>query len=446
MEEEPASAFSRPLTAVPLARWERKQQQAEQQSKNLVYDRFITSHNSDLSLLPSTPNHHLALSQQSAYDSYLAQSLFGCEIDSKILKCQKKPPPSNVFQDSMRVLYTANKLSSGVKRTHRYISSAPERILDAPELVDDYYLNVLDWSSQNQLALALHSDLYLWNPENGGIDTLFNIPEDQYVCSVSWMKDGTHLAVGLSDHTVALWNIEYKKKLRTMPGHIARVSSLAWNNHILSSGSRDTNIINHDVRIAQHCVASLKSHTQEVCGLKWSLDGTQLASGANDNTCYIWDQNNEREPRYVFNDANAAVKALAWSPHDRHVLATGSGTNDGNIRMYDTQGGFLQTSLPTNSQVCSLLWNPYEREILSTHGFQQNQVSIWKIPSMVKVTDLYGHTSRVLYSALSADGTTVATAAADETIRFWKVFEPPKKEKKSKVEAEPPSSLRHTIR
>jgi cell division cycle 20, cofactor of APC complex len=42
---------------------------------------------------------------------------------------------------------------------------------------------------------------------------------------------------------------------------------------------------------------------------------------------------------------------------------------------------------------------------------------------MKKITDLRGHTSRVLHLALSPDGTTVASAAADETLRFWKVFE-----------------------
>ena len=39
----------------------------------------------------------------------------------------------------------------------------PERILDAPELVNDYYLNLLDWSADNRLAVALGADVYLWN-------------------------------------------------------------------------------------------------------------------------------------------------------------------------------------------------------------------------------------------------------------------------------------------
>jgi WD40 repeat protein len=43
---------------------------------------------------------------------------------------------------------------------------------------------------------------------------------------------------------------------------------------------------------------------------------------------------------------------------------------------------------------------------------------------MKKIADLRGHTSRVLHLAMSPDGTTVASAAADETLRFWKVFQP----------------------
>jgi WD40 repeat protein len=44
---------------------------------------------------------------------------------------------------------------------------------------------------------------------------------------------------------------------------------------------------------------------------------------------------------------------------------------------------------------------------------------------MQKITELNGHTSRVLHLALSPDGTTIASAAADETLRFWKVFKNP---------------------
>ena len=41
---------------------------------------------------------------------------------------------------------------------------------------------------------------------------------------------------------------------------------------------------------------------------------------------------------------------------------------------------------------------------------------------MVKVAELTGHTARVLHMAASPDGTTVVSAAADETLRFWKIL------------------------
>lgn len=152
--------------------------------------------------------------------------------------------------------------------------------MDAPDLLDDYYLNLLDWSSQNILAIALGPAVYLWNPEDGAIELLYEAPEQEYISSISWMEDGTHLAIGMSNNNVLMWNAERKKQVRNMKGHAARVGALAWNNHVLSSGSRDANIFNHDVRIAQHHIKTLKAHQQEICGLKWSPDGTQLASGA----------------------------------------------------------------------------------------------------------------------------------------------------------------------
>lgn len=66
---------------------------------------------------------------------------------------------------------------------------------------------------------------------------------------------------------------------------------------------------------------------------------------------------------------------------------------------------------------------------------------------MTKVAELTGHTSRVLHLAMSADGSTVLSAGADETLRLWKCF--PKTAAKAKdaekVKAKP-SALKQSIR
>lgn len=62
---------------------------------------------------------------------------------------------------------------------------------------------------------------------------------------------------------------------------------------------------------------------------------------------------------------------------------------------------------------------------------------------MVKVTELTGHTCRVLHMAMSPDGQTVVSAAADETLRIWKCFaSDPVTKKKSKPRV-PSGSLVH---
>ena len=154
------------------------------------------------------------------------------------------------------------------------------------------------------------------------------------------------MAVGTSDHKVQIWDVEKLKQVRSMDGHRARVSSLSWNGPLLSSGGRDSVVINHDVRESRHRVGTLRGHTQEVCGLKWSPSGTQLASGGNDNLLNIWDDrylsaaNNVCDtPLHRLDAHRAAVKALAWCPWQKNLLASGGGTADRMIRFWNTNSG-----------------------------------------------------------------------------------------------------------
>ena len=65
----------------------------------------------------------------------------------------------------------------------------------------------------------------------------------------------------------------------------------------------------------------------------------------------------------------------------------------------------------------------------NSHGFAENQLCLWKYPSMARVKEFKGHTSRVLHLATSPDGSTVCSGAADETLRFWNIFAPEGKKK-----------------
>lgn len=353
---------------------------------------------------------------------------------ARIIAYQHKAPNApETHSNGLKVLYSQAKASPGsaAKKTMRHIPQVPERILDAPEIVNDYYLNLLDWSANNFLAVALGPHIYLWNAANGEIQQLLELegPED-YVCSVKWVKEGNFLAVGNSQGDVALWDVEHFKRLRLMNGHTDRVGSMSWNEYVLSSGSRSGKINHSDVRVAQHQVGSLSGHTQEVCGLAWSPDGKVLASGGNDNVLNLWPvaaaghRYSENAPKYSFTQHQAAVKALAWCPWQPNILASGGGTADRCVRIWNSNNGTLLNTIDTKSQVCSVLWASEYKELVTAHGYVNNEVTIWKYPSMTKTAELLGHSERVLHLSLSPDGTTLVSAGADETLRLWKCFLP----------------------
>lgn len=323
-------------------------------------------------------------------------------------------------------------LLSPQKKT-RSISKVPYRVLDAPELSDDFYLNLVDWGLQDVLAVGLGDSVYLWDGLTQSVERLCVLENKDKVTSLSWIASGTHLAVGTLKGLVEIWDATKIKCVRTMTGHKLRVSALAWNEHILSSGSRDRTIYNRDVRVQSHYINSFDSHKQEICGLKWNVEENKLASGGNDNNIFVWD-GLDTKPLHKFSEHSAAVKALAWSPHQRGILASGGGTADKTIKVWNTLTGTRINNVETGSQVCNLIWSKNSNELVSTHGYSRNQIIVWKYPSMQQVAQLTGHTYRVLYLSLSPDGETIVTGAGDETLRFWNVFEKNRND-------EPPSSV-----
>ncbi|XP_072023607.1 fizzy-related protein homolog [Amphiura filiformis] len=327
----------------------------------------------------------------------------------------------------------SQKLLRSPRKPMRKISKIPFKVLDAPELQDDFYLNLVDWSSTNILSVGLGTCVYLWSACTSQVTRLCDLSVDgDTVTSVSWNERGNLVAVGTHKGLVQVWDSSTQKKITTLEGHSARVGALAWNADILSSGSRDRMILQRDIRTPSSTPERrLSGHRQEVCGLKWSPDHQHLASGGNDNKLFVWN-NSSLSPVQQYQDHLAAVKAIAWSPHQHGLLASGGGTADRCIRFWNTLTGQPLNYVDTGSQVCNLAWSKHDNELVSTHGYSQNQILVWKYPSLVQVAKLTGHSYRVLYLAVSPDGEAIVTGAGDETLRFWNVFSKSRSSKESK--------------
>ena len=73
------------------------------------------------------------------------------------------------------------------RKTPRAVSKVPYKVLVAPELADDFYLNLVDWGATNVLSVGLGDSVYLWNSESGKVDQLTKIDGEQ-VTSVGWIQ------------------------------------------------------------------------------------------------------------------------------------------------------------------------------------------------------------------------------------------------------------------
>jgi cell division cycle protein 20 (cofactor of APC complex) len=321
------------------------------------------------------------------------------------------------------------------KKVKRTVPTTSERSFDAPDLVDDYYLNLLDWGQRNNtLAVGLGASVFLFDGESCKVSQLVELQEpNSYITSVSWSSVSGHLAVGTSDSVIQIWDVEAEKLVRRLTGHTSRVGALAWRGSQLSSGSRSGQLLHQDVN-STSTLASIQAHSQELCGLKWSADGSYLASGGNDNILKIWNLNQSHFPKHVFSQHKAAVKALAWCPYEGHsnILASGGGSADGHIRIWNAHSGACIKDIDAQSQVCSLQWGTIDMELISSHGFSKNEISIWQYPTYEPLAELTGHSARVLHTSLSPDGNRLVSLASDETLRFWRLYNETTKPKPKK--------------
>ncbi|KAJ3425917.1 cell division cycle 20 cdc20 fizzy -related [Anaeramoeba flamelloides] len=305
------------------------------------------------------------------------------------------------------------------------------KVLDAPGLVDDFYLNVLDWSQARDLVgVALNKSMYIWDVTNETSMELFE--SKSQICSVSWNPHSPTLLVGLNSSQVQLWDYEKKVCLRKWNTHNHRVSVLSWcDGNFFTSGSRDSMIINHDLRAQKEYQHVLKIHKQEITGLKWSSDSLKLASGGNDNKLNVWSRENFSQPVATFKQ-KAAVKALAWCEWQSNLLVSGGGSEDQTISVWDLNNLKRIKKVDTGAQVSSIVFGN-DRKIASGHGMNLNQIKLWKFPQLELVDELNGHKNRVLNLSISKDKLNLVSCAGDESIRFWKIGKENKFQKKKKI-------------
>ncbi|KAL8719166.1 MAG: hypothetical protein Q9181_008093 [Wetmoreana brouardii] len=208
------------------------------------------------------------------------------------------------------------------KRESKLVPTIPFRVLDAPNLRDDYYCSVLAYChTRRTLAVGLSNKVYLWSEAFGvqypRMDETAR--RNSYVSSLSFSStEGGHsvLAIGRNSGHISLWSL-FDEGTRFESQQPSAVACLAFKpvttrrtskkfgaavpTEELLVGDELGNVYYYAVEWvdnlkvdihgwhgAMTLLAKISVHSQQICGLAWSPAGEYFATGANDNACCLF--------------------------------------------------------------------------------------------------------------------------------------------------------------
>ena len=228
----------------------------------------------------------------------------------------------------------------------------------------------------------------------------------------------------------------------------------------------------------------ISTHTQQICGLSFSCDGSLFATGGNDNLCCLFQTSTIIQPARddpdresdVFIGADgvrrvhtigaaggvhevtpgaekhrwihgAAVKAIAFCPWRDGLVATGGGSNDKCIHFFHTNSGACLATISVAAQVTSLIWSTTRREIVATFGYAQPdhpyRIAVFSWPECRQVAAIpWEGDHRALYAIAYPGGPNesqtsreggrgmtrtaaegcIVVASSDESVKFHEVW------------------------
>ena len=157
---------------------------------------------------------------------------------------------------------------------------------------------------------------------------------DHIPCTLSCWKG--LIAVGLRSGDIIILDVITGIHMSVLSCHAGRVNSLVFSldGTFLVSGGNDETVNLWDIQTGG-VIKTLHGHTSWVWSVSISPDCTMIASGSSDCTIRLWDAQTG-ECCCVIDGYNDLVRSVSFSPTDPKLLI--SACNDNTIRQWDVDG------------------------------------------------------------------------------------------------------------
>ena len=313
---------------------------------------------------------------------------------------------------------------------------ATEELLVGDELgVISYYS--IEWLNSQQV------NIHGWD---GAMALLAKISvHEQQICGLAWSPDGDYFATGGNDNACCLFEVRdilAAPEISLNRGPLqAMMIGFGIPHTLPSPGGSHTITGNLGRRLRD---AFLPQEHQSFILPADDISFTKSKPPSSQHGVLEVGEGRQKH-RWLL---SAAVKAIAFCPWQRGLLAIGGGSNDRAIHFYHTFSGACLATINVQAQVTSLIWSTSRREIAATLGYAQPEhpyrIVIFSWPDCRQVVAIpWASEMRALFaipypggpnqsSRLMGEGVTwwsrtaeegcIVVASSDESVKFHEVW------------------------
>jgi WD40 repeat protein len=285
---------------------------------------------------------------------------------------------------------------------------------------DDSILGVA-WAPNGQTIATASEDktVTLWN-RNGTLINTF-VGHTDTVFSVTFSPDGNTIASAGWDNTAKLWN-RNGTLLQTLRGHTDQVDSVAFSpdGNLIATASADLDktikLWQRDISSGSHSgsyqlIKSFLAHNDTIYSVKFSPDGSTIASASKDGTIKLW--NREGELQQTFTGHTNSVNSISFNPNGKSIA---SASGDGSVKIWSIAGVAPIVLQGSGKPLLDISFNHNGRQIVTTE--QEGKIRLWQPNGRQQLE--FGDEQTYISAAFSPDGETIATAAKDNSVKIWK--------------------------